>query len=83
MHFDVNLVQVDAVVTDVRGNHIPGLKGDDFEVQQDGKSQKITHFANIAGERRAVSTQPRLPGPHIPVAAPGRAEVRHANPPSR
>jgi hypothetical protein len=74
-HFDVNLVQVDAVVTDSRGNPIPGLKADDFEVQQDGMSQKLTHFSYIAGERRVVAAQPRLPGPHIPVAAPGRAEV--------
>jgi hypothetical protein len=77
LHFDVNLVPVDAVVADVRGNQISDLKADDFEVQQDGRSQKLTHFSYLAGERRAVSAQPRLPGPHIPVAAPGRAEVRH------
>lgn len=49
LRFDVNLVQVDALVTDSGGNHIPNLKAEDFEVLQDGKPQKITHFTYIAG----------------------------------
>ena len=44
VHFDVNLVEVDAVVTDSRGNHIDGLSAEDFDVIQDGKRQQITHF---------------------------------------
>ena len=51
----VNLVQVDAVVTDRDGKLVPDLKAGDFEVLQDGRAQKITNFSYI-------QTQPeRLP----------------------
>src|SRR5512139_1517921 len=41
----VDLVEVDAVVTDKKGNHVAGLTADDFQVFEDGKQQKITHFS--------------------------------------
>src|ERR1700730_12309971 len=44
----VNLVQVDAVVTDSKGNQITNLTADDFLLLQDGKPQKITHFSYIS-----------------------------------
>ncbi|HTG72623.1 MAG TPA: VWA domain-containing protein [Terriglobia bacterium] len=44
IRINVNLVQVDAVVTDSRGNPVTNLKADDFEVFQDGKPQVITNF---------------------------------------
>jgi len=44
VQFNVGLVEVDAVVTDSHGNHIDGLTPDEFDVLQDGKPQKITHF---------------------------------------
>ena len=44
----VNLVQVDAVVTDSKGRQVPGLEAKDFEVLQDGKPQKITHCSYIS-----------------------------------
>lgn len=47
IRISVNLVQVDAVVTDSKGKHISDLKADDFEILQDGKPQKITHFSYI------------------------------------
>ena len=40
----VNLVQVDAIVTDKGGNHVSNLKPEDFEVMEDGKPQTITNF---------------------------------------
>lgn len=43
-HVSVNLVQVDAVVTDSKGKHITDLRPDDFELTDDGKLQKITYF---------------------------------------
>jgi VWFA-related protein len=43
----VNLVQVDAVVTDSNGRAVTSLEAKDFEILQDGKPQKITHFAYI------------------------------------
>ena len=47
LHFDVNLVQVDAIVTDSHGQRAGGLRAEDFEVFQDGKRQQITHFLYV------------------------------------
>ncbi|MGH9801789.1 MAG: VWA domain-containing protein, partial [Blastocatellia bacterium] len=38
------LVQVDAVVVDKKGNHVEDLTADDFELFVDGKKQDLTHF---------------------------------------
>lgn len=43
---DVDVVQITAVVTDSGGRFVRGLKPGDFTVQEDGKPQKITHFAS-------------------------------------
>lgn len=42
---DVDVVQITAVVTDGQGRFVRGLKQSDFTVTEDGKPQKITHFA--------------------------------------
>ena len=45
-----NLVQVDAVVTDKDGNIVTDLKPEEVQIFEDGKPQKITHFAyNVTG----------------------------------
>ena len=44
IHIDVNLVQVDAVVTDSANKHVSTLKAGDFVILQDGKPQTITKF---------------------------------------
>ena len=44
----VNLVQVDAVVTDSKDKPVTDLKAQDFEILQDGKPQVITNFSYIA-----------------------------------
>ena len=46
---DVNLVQLDAIVTDSRGNQILGLDKDDFIVTEDGTQQvidSVEYFTN-------------------------------------
>jgi VWFA-related protein len=43
----VNLVQVDAIVTDKSGHVVTDLSPEEFEVLQDGKTRKITRFAFI------------------------------------
>ncbi|HEY9142071.1 MAG TPA: VWA domain-containing protein [Bryobacteraceae bacterium] len=50
------LVQVDAVVTDSKGRHITDLKPEDFQVFEDGKLQKLTHFSyvQVAPEHKAA-----------------------------
>ena len=72
IRIDVNLVQVDAVVTDAKGKPVTDLKVEDFELLQDGQPQKITgfDFINLA-ERRptatpAVSVQPRTRDTDVP-----------------
>ncbi|MGC4055861.1 MAG: VWA domain-containing protein [Paludibaculum sp.] len=46
---NVDLVQVDAVVTDSRGRHVTDLRPEEFEIRQDGRRQKITHVSFVAG----------------------------------
>ena len=48
IHVNVNLVQLDAVVTDSHGNPVEDLKPEDFEILQDNKPQKITNFSFIS-----------------------------------
>lgn len=56
----VNLVQVDAVVTDAKGKQVTDLTADDFQLFQDGKPQKITHFSYIS---TAAPIAPSAPNP--------------------
>ena len=44
IRINVNLVQVDAVVTDANGKPVTDLKAADFELLQDGKAQRIRNF---------------------------------------
>ena len=45
---NVNLVQVDAIVTDAKDRQVTDLKAGDFEILQDGKPQVITNFSYIS-----------------------------------
>lgn len=62
LRFDVNLVQIDAVVTDKQGNRISDLTRDDFEVLQDGHPQTVTHLSYVRGSRPPVNGNPRANG---------------------
>jgi VWFA-related protein len=58
LRISVTLVQVDAVVTDRGGRQVTDLTADDFEVYQDGKKQKITHFSYVStGPAPAAAAQ--------------------------
>ncbi len=58
----VNLVQVDATVTDAQGNPVPDLRAGDFRVLLDGKPQELKYCNYIrlseAPEPPAVGTAP-------------------------
>jgi VWFA-related protein len=54
IRIDVNLVQVDAVVTDLKGKAVTNLTRDDFEILQDGQPQKITAFEFVEVKNRAA-----------------------------
>jgi len=43
-----NLVQVDAVVTDKKGQPVPDLRPEEFEIYEDGRAQKITNFSFVS-----------------------------------
>ncbi|HXS93246.1 MAG TPA: VWA domain-containing protein [Candidatus Limnocylindrales bacterium] len=60
IRINVNVVQMDAVVTDAKGNHITDLSADDFQILQDGKPQRITNFSYIdtAPTAAAASSTP-------------------------
>src|SRR5580704_9019588 len=53
-----HLVLVDVVVTDKQGKAIPGLRPEDFVVEENGKQQKISTFATPAEN---AGTPPALP----------------------
>ncbi len=56
---NVDLVQVDAIVTDAKGHHITDLRPEDFEVLEDGRPQKITNFSFIRVKAAEVAPVPR------------------------
>src|SRR6516162_7287230 len=62
IRINVNLVQVDAVVTDNKGKPVTDLKAEDFEILQDGKPQAITNFAFIDVKDSAVRGVPATRG---------------------
>ena len=42
---NVDLRQVDLIVTDAKGNHVSDLQPTDFQLLEDGKPQRITNFS--------------------------------------
>jgi VWFA-related protein len=69
IRINVNLVQVDAVVTDSRGKAVTDLTADDFEVLQDGKRQVIRNFAFINVKGHSAAFTPRV-SPSQPKSSP-------------
>ena len=67
------LVQVDAVVTDSKGHHITDLKPEEFQVFEDGKLQKLTHFSyvQVTPERQAAPEPKSAKPKPSPNAVPG------------
>jgi VWFA-related protein len=67
----VDLVQIDATVTDRRGRHVADLTAEDFVVLQDGRPQRISTFAYVRGPAAstAPNASPAAPaGPSRPIA---------------
>lgn len=53
-----NLVQLDAVVTDKKGQLVTDLTADDFEVYEDGRKQKITNLSFVTTQAQALASPP-------------------------
>jgi VWFA-related protein len=64
----VNLVQVDAVVTDSKGRQVTNLGPRDFEILEDGRPQKITNFSYVFTASPARGAKP---APAVPAVTPG------------
>jgi VWFA-related protein len=75
VRIDVNVVQVDAVVTDSSGRRVTDLQAADFEVLQDGKSQAITNLSYVSTKPAGEET----PADHP--AAPANLAEGEAPPP--
>jgi VWFA-related protein len=58
---NTRLVTVDVVVTDKKGQPIPGLKADDFMLEENGKKQKISIFVP-PGMANGPAPTPAPPG---------------------
>ncbi len=72
------LVNLNVVVVDRQGHPVSGLAKEDFEVYEDGKRQKITHFS--AGERsRAARSALRYKHQHESCSASSQARGRRAD----
>lgn len=69
---EVDVVNVEAYVTDRSGNPVPGLRRDDFQIFEDGKPVEITNFDRIE----------RIEPPAAGAPSPGgeRAEAVPADP---
>ena len=48
---EVRIIDVDVVVQDRRGNFVPGLKKDDFEILENGVPKAISNFYEVEGNR--------------------------------
>jgi VWFA-related protein len=76
------LVQLDAVVTDSKGRPVTDLGPADFEISEDGKPQKLTHFSFVGvgpGETAAAARAAGQAASALPEApmAPGVAHGGH------
>lgn len=73
-----NVVQLDFVVTDKRGNQVTDLKDDDIEVFEDGQPQQITNFSYVSAQppstTPAASEVVRADKTSLPRAATARRE---------
>jgi VWFA-related protein len=72
------LVQIDVVVTDRKGEPVRGLRPEDFEVLEDGKRQRVTHFKDGRGRPVPLLVDaPALPAVEAPPAVPEDGQGRY------
>jgi VWFA-related protein len=64
----IELITVDVVVVDKKGQPVPGLTRDDFVVQEDGRAQPIVSFEAIRSEMPAAAPATASPAAASPVA---------------
>ena len=70
----VDLVQVDAVVTDSKGRHVADLRPSDFQLLVDGKPRQLTNFSYIDAGPKATPA-PTTASTAAPARKPRREEI--------
>ncbi|HVR42200.1 MAG TPA: VWA domain-containing protein [Thermoanaerobaculia bacterium] len=70
---DVRVINIDVVVTDRKGNVIPGLTRDDFVLYENGRPQRITNFYEIVTREAEAEAEVRT-GPEEQPQAPEQPE---------
>lgn len=73
MHKNVNLVVIDAEVTDRSGSPIRGLRVDQFTLLEDGKQQKILSF--VYSDIESLETAGKTAGPPVVIPVESTATV--------
>ena len=73
MHANVNLVVIDAEVTDRSGKPIRGLRADQFTLLEDGKQQKILSF--VYSDIESLETAGKTAGPPVVIPVESTATV--------
>ena len=63
------LIQIPAVVLDKSGNHITNLKKEDFQVQENGKDQKVATFEEVVADKSRGPAPKTRPGEFSNLAA--------------
>jgi VWFA-related protein len=76
---DVSITNLDVVVTDSKGNRMPGLRKEDFEVIEDGLQQIVLNFYAVeAGVLKVIGDDP-VPAPAQAALAGAPAKVEAGN----
>ncbi len=76
---DVDVINVEVVVTDKQGHPVTGLTRDDFEIFEDGEKMELTNFHEVRGvARESPEDEPSTPGdaPAPDAAAGDRGDQR-------
>ena len=73
----VDLITVDTVVVDKKGNPVAGLTRDDFVLKEDGQIREIVAFEAVSVPRPSApaAAAPPPPPPHIATSAPAAART--------
>jgi VWFA-related protein len=76
---EVSVTNVDVIVTDSKGNRVPGLTREDFEVFQDGVPQTITNFYAVAGGKLLLEDGKTVPldSPAVQEEVPRELKTRY------
>jgi len=75
IRISVDLVQVDAVVTDGKGRHVTDLRPEDFTLEEGGKRQRITNVVYVRAGASRTDPSAVEAGASEPVSAGGRTLI--------